>query len=75
MFEFTYYKHIGIYAYKKDVLEKICQLQESNNEKKERLEQLRWLDNNYTIKVGITNFQTLSVDTPEDIEKIKVQMR
>ncbi len=73
--EFTYYKHIGIYAYKKDVLEKICQLQESNNEKKERLEQLRWLDNNYTIKVGITNFQTLSVDTPEDIEKIKVQMR
>ena len=70
-----YMKHIGIYAYKKDVLEKICQLQESTNEKKERLEQLRWLDNNYTIKVGITNFQTLSVDTPEDIEKIKVQMR
>ena len=73
--EFTYYKHIGIYAYKKDVLEEICQLQESTNERKERLEQLRWLDNNYTIKVGITNFQTLSVDTPEDIEKIKVQMR
>lgn len=73
--ENTYYKHIGIYAYKKDVLEKICQLPRSKNEIRERLEQLRWLDNNYTIKVGITNFQTLSIDTPEDIEKIKEQMR
>jgi 3-deoxy-manno-octulosonate cytidylyltransferase (CMP-KDO synthetase) len=71
----TYYKHIGIYAYKKDILEKICELPQSKNEIQEQLEQLRWLDNNYTIKVGITNFQPLSVDTPEDIEKIKQQMR
>ena len=71
----TYYKHIGVYAYRKDVLEKICQLPHSKNEIRERLEQLRWLDNNYNIKVGITNFQTLSVDTPYDIEKIKAQMR
>jgi 3-deoxy-manno-octulosonate cytidylyltransferase (CMP-KDO synthetase) len=71
----TYYKHIGIYAYKKDVLEKICQLPQSKNEIREQLEQLRWLDNNYPIKVGISNFQNLSVDTPEDIEKIKQQMR
>jgi 3-deoxy-manno-octulosonate cytidylyltransferase (CMP-KDO synthetase) len=71
----TYYKHIGIYAYKKDVLEKICQLPQSKNEIREQLEQLRWLDNNYPIKVGISNFQTLSVDTPEDIKKIKQQMR
>jgi 3-deoxy-manno-octulosonate cytidylyltransferase (CMP-KDO synthetase) len=71
----TYYKHIGIYAYKKDVLEKICQLPQSKNEIREQLEQLRWLDNNYPIKVGVSNFQTLSVDTPEDIEKIKQQMR
>lgn len=71
----TYYKHIGIYAYKKDTLEKICQLPQSKNEIKERLEQLRWLDNNYAIKVGITNFQSLSVDTPNDLVKIKDQMR
>ena len=71
----SYYKHIGIYAYKKDVLEEICRLPESKNEIRESLEQLRWLDNNYTIKVGITNFQTLSVDTPQDVEKIKEKMR
>jgi 3-deoxy-manno-octulosonate cytidylyltransferase (CMP-KDO synthetase) len=66
-----YYKHIGIYAYKKDVLEKICELPESKNERRERLEQLRWLDNNYKIKVGITNFEALSIDTPDDLQKIK----
>ena len=70
-----YYKHIGIYAYKKDILKKICKLPKSKNEIKEQLEQLRWLDNNYKIKIGITNFQTLSVDTPEDIQKIKQKMR
>lgn len=71
----SYYKHIGIYAYKKDVLNEICRLPESKNEIKENLEQLRWLDNNYTIKVGITNFETLSVDTPQDLEKIKDKIR
>ncbi len=73
--DYTYYKHIGIYAYKQDTLERICQLPQSKNEIKERLEQLRWLDNNYTIKVGITNFQSLSVDTPNDLAKIEDQMR
>ena len=73
--ETTYYKHIGIYAYKKDILEEICQLPQSKNEIQERLEQLRWLDNKYSINVGITNFQTLSVDTSKDIEKIQEQMR
>ena len=73
--EAAYYQHIGIYAYKRDVLNKICKLSPSKNEILEQLEQLRWLDNNYNIKVGITNFQTLSVDTPEDIKKIKAQMR
>ena len=71
----TYYKHVVIYAYKKDVLEKICQLRPSKNEIQEQLEQLRWLDNNYSIKIGVTNFSTLSVDTPEDIEKIKDKIR
>ena len=70
----TYYKHIGIYGYRTQTLAKICKLPPSENEKTERLEQLRWLDNDYKIKVGITTFESLSADTPEDIEKIKAQM-
>ena len=71
----TYYKHIGIYGYRTQTLAEICKLPPSENELKERLEQLRWLDNNYQIKVGITTYEGVSVDTPEDIEKIKAQMR
>ena len=71
----TYYKHIGIYAYKKHILEKICKLPETKNEKREQLEQLRWLDNKHNIKVKITEFETLSVDTPEDIKKIIAKHR
>ena len=71
----TYYKHIGIYGYRIQTLAEICKLPPSANEKTERLEQLRWLDNGYKIKVGITTFESLSVDTPEDIGKIKAQMR
>ena len=60
---------MGIYAFKKNVLEKICQLKETKNEKKEKLEQLRWLDNHYRIKVEITNFESYSIDTLEDLKK------
>ena len=70
-----YYKHIGIYGYRTQTLAEICKLPPSENEKTERLEQLRWLDNGYKIKVEITTFESLSIDTPEDIEKIKAQMR
>ena len=70
----TYYNHIGIYAYRTQTLAEICKLPVSKNEKIERLEQLRWLDNNYTVKVGITTLDSLSVDTPEDIEKIKAKL-
>ena len=70
----TYYKHIGIYGYRTQPLAEICKLPASKNEKIERLEQLRWLDNGYKIKVGITTFESLSVDTPEDIGKIKAQL-
>jgi 3-deoxy-manno-octulosonate cytidylyltransferase (CMP-KDO synthetase) len=72
--EKTYFKHIGIYGYLTKTLTEICKLLPSDNEIKERLEQLRWLDNKYLIKVGITTHEGLSVDTPEDIEKIKAQM-
>ena len=73
--EKEYFKHIGIYGYRTKTLAEICKLAPSKNEIKERLEQLRWLDNNYIIKVGITTHEGISVDTPEDIEKIKAQMR
>ena len=72
--EKTYFKHIGIYGYLTKTLAEICKLPPSNNEIKERLEQLRWLDNKYLIKIGITTNEGMSVDTLEDIEKIKAQM-
>ena len=72
--EKEYFKHIGIYGYRTKTLTEICKLPPSENEITERLEQLRWLDNNYLIKVGITTHESISVDTPEDIVKIKAQM-
>ena len=72
--EKSYFKHIGIYGYLTKTLEEICKLPPSDNEIKELLEQLRWLDNKYLIKIGITTHEGISVDTPEDIEKIKAQM-
>jgi len=65
----TYYKHIGMYAYKTNVLEEITALPQSELEKIESLEQLRWIENRYTIKVGITQEETIGIDTPEDLEK------
>jgi len=72
--EEDYFKHIGIYGYRTETLAEICKLSPSQNELKEDLEQLRWLDNKYQIKVGITTYEGMSVDTPEDIKKIKAQM-
>ena len=64
-----YYKHIGIYAYRADVLAKITTLPQSPLETAERLEQLRWLENGYTIRVGVTTQSTIGIDTPEDLQK------
>ena len=72
--EKSYFKHIGIYGYLTKTLVEICKLPPSDNEIKEGLEQLRWLDNKYLIKVGITTHEGISVDTPDDIKKIKAQM-
>ncbi len=66
----TFYKHIGIYGYRSTILNTISQLPVSRLEQKERLEQLRWLENNYTIKVAITKYEAIAIDTPEDLEKI-----
>ncbi|MEG1579669.1 MAG: 3-deoxy-manno-octulosonate cytidylyltransferase [Bacteroidaceae bacterium] len=64
-----YYKHIGLYAYRTDVLRDITALPQSDLELAENLEQLRWLENGYSIKVGLTNTETIGVDTPEDLER------
>ncbi|MDR0894382.1 MAG: 3-deoxy-manno-octulosonate cytidylyltransferase [Prevotellaceae bacterium] len=65
----TYYKHIGLYAYRTEILKAITTLPQSPLELAESLEQLRWLENGYTIKVGITTFETIGIDTPEDLRK------
>lgn len=67
--KFNYLKHIGLYAYRANVLREITKLPQSSLELAESLEQLRWLQNGYQIKVGITNIETIGIDTPEDLEK------
>ena len=64
------YKHIGIYAFRTNILNKIIDLPPTYNEKKLNLEQVRWLENNYSIHMGVTDFESFSVDKIEDIEKI-----
>lgn len=65
----TFYKHIGLYAYRPDVLQEITQLPTSPLEKAESLEQLRWLEAGYCISVGYTDVETIGIDTPEDLCK------
>lgn len=66
--ENTFFKHIGLYGYRCDILERICALPQSYLEKTEKLEQLRWLENGYKIRVAVTCFQTHAVDTPQDLD-------
>ena len=76
---FPYLKHLGIYAYRRQVLHEVTQLPQSALEKAESLEQLRWLENGYRIRVGITNVETVGIDTPEDLRRaeefLKTQMQ
>lgn len=65
----VFYKHIGMYAYRSDILKKITLLPQSNLELAESLEQLRWIENGYKIKVGLTDIETIGIDTPEDMEQ------
>lgn len=67
--EHTYYKHIGLYAYRTEVLKEITNLPQSPLELAESLEQLRWLENGYSIKAGITSVETIGIDTPQDLER------
>ena len=66
----AYYKHLGLYAYKPQVLKEICALQPSSLEKAESLEQLRWVENGYAIHVAITEIESPAIDTPEDLAAV-----
>jgi len=72
---FTFLKHIGLYAYRRDVLAEITRLPQSPLELAESLEQLRWLQNGYRIKVGLTDVETVGIDTPEDLERAEAFLR
>jgi 3-deoxy-manno-octulosonate cytidylyltransferase (CMP-KDO synthetase) len=71
----TFYKHIGMYGFRREVLLKISHLPQSPYEKLEQLEQLRWLQQGWRIQMAITNFDTIGVDTPEDAEKVRSLLR
>lgn len=66
----TFYKHIGIYAYKTEVLKTIAALPQSGLEMAESLEQLRWLENGFKIRMGITEFESYSIDVPDDVQNV-----
>lgn len=65
-----YYLHVGLYGYRSQALEKICAMEESFLEKTEKLEQLRWLENGFKIRVAECNEPSFGIDTPEDLERI-----
>ena len=66
----TFYQHIGIYGYRKEALNKITTLKPSSLEIAESLEQLRWIENGFKIKTAVTTFDTIAIDTPEDLQRI-----
>ena len=66
---YPFLKHLGIYAYRRDVLQQITQLPQSSLEIAESLEQLRWLQNGFKIKVGLTDVETVGIDTPDDLKR------
>lgn len=65
----TFYKHIGLYAYRAPVLRAITALPPGRLEQAESLEQLRWLENGFVIRVGLTDVETIGIDTPEDLAR------
>ena len=66
---YPFLKHLGVYAYRREVLAEVTRLPQSALEKAESLEQLRWLENGYRIRVGITDMETVGIDTPDDLTR------
>lgn len=71
----TFYKHIGMYAFRREVLREVTSRPQSSLEKAESLEQLRWIENGYKIGVGITDVETVGIDTPEDLVRAEEFLR
>lgn len=69
---YPFLKHIGLYAYRTEVLREVTKLPQSLLEIAEGLEQLRWLQNGYKIKVGLTEVETVGIDTPEDLQRAEL---
>ena len=69
---YPFLKHIGLYAYRTEVLREVTKLPQSPLELAEGLEQLRWLQNGYKIKVGLTEVETVGIDTPEDLQRAEL---
>lgn len=67
----SYFKHIGIYGYRTDILLEIAELSKTNLEITESLEQLRWIENAYVIRAEVTSLDSIAIDTPEDLQKVK----
>ena len=72
---FPYLKHLGLYAYRREVLREVTQLPQTSLELAESLEQLRWLENGYRIRVGLTDVETVGIDTPADLERAEEFLR
>lgn len=72
---YPFLKHIGLYGYRVPVLEEITRLQQSSLELAEGLEQLRWLQNGYRIKVGLTDEETVGIDTPDDLKRAEAFLK
>jgi len=70
-----YYAHIGLYAFRREVLEEVVKLPPSPLEQAESLEQLRWMEHGFRIRAAVTSLPSLGVDTPEDLEKIRLENR
>ena len=68
----VFYKHIGLYAYRSETLKKITSLARSPLEISESLEQNRWIENGYRIRTAVTTWESISIDTPDDLEKAKL---
>ena len=73
--EYPFLKHLGVYAYRREVLSEITKLPQSSLEKAESLEQLRWLQNGYRIRVGLTDVETVGIDTPEDLQRAETFLK
>jgi len=71
---YAYFQHIGMYGYRKEILLKLTRLKKGNLENAESLEQLRWIESGYAIKTGVTTTEGISIDTPEDLEKVLNQL-